>query len=84
MEVSDSFIKKLISLLGVRFLASVFHDEENGEEIYRIFYKNMPLFKKRSFVKYWHLKEKIFDNDEAKECVVSLIKNEALIENAKD
>ena len=84
LEVSDSFIKKLISIVGVRFLASVFHGEENEEAIFKKIHKNLPFYMKRSFARYWKSREKIFKNDEAKECIISLIKNEMLIEKAKN
>ena len=83
LEVSDSFIKKLISILGARFLASVFNGEENEKEIFKKFYSNVPFLKKRSFSKHWNSGEKLINNDEAKECIVSLIKSQTLIENAK-
>ena len=83
LGVSDSFIKKLISIFGVRFLAATFRSEENEYKIFEKLKKNMTFFQKRSFVKYWESCELLWPKDVAKEAVISLIKNESLIENTK-
>jgi len=84
LDTSDSFIKKLISMLGVRFLASVFHEDEEKTEIYNTLYKNMGIFRKKSFKKYWNAKEPFFNNKEGKELILSMIRAERLINISKN
>jgi len=84
LEASDAFVKKLVSMFGVRFLASVFQDEENKEEIFKMISKNVPFLKRRKFVNYWNSYERIYNIDQAKECIITLIENERLIESVNN